>query len=105
MHEGVVTVRLDLYPDENIGSLDKKITEIFDTNKNKLLKNVFRQIVPSGAAEPLLSLLPDIDPETKVHSVTKEARRKLVDLLKSLPLTITGLMGFDRAVVADGGVH
>lgn len=28
----------------------------------------------------------------------------MVQVLKALPLTITGLMGFDRAVVADGGL-
>jgi predicted flavoprotein YhiN len=42
--------------------------------------------------------------ETKVHSVGKVARRKIVDTLKALPVTVTGLMGYDRAVVADGGV-
>jgi predicted Rossmann fold flavoprotein len=105
MHEGMVTAVVDLYPDENIGSLDKKLTGIFDANKNKLLKNVFREIVPSGAAEVLLSLVKEIDPETKVHSVTKEGRRKLVDMLKAVPLTVSGLMGYDRAIVADGGVH
>jgi predicted flavoprotein YhiN len=31
-------------------------------------------------------------------------RRALVDAFKAMPLTITGLMGFDKAVVADGGV-
>lgn len=31
-------------------------------------------------------------------------RKSIVRLLKALPITITGLMGFDRAVVADGGV-
>jgi hypothetical protein len=40
----------------------------------------------------------------KVHSITIEDRKIIVRLLKSLPLTITGLMGDDRAVVSDGGV-
>jgi predicted flavoprotein YhiN len=52
-----------------------------------------------------LSLIKDIDPDTKVHSVTKEARKKLIQTLKALPVTIIGLMGFDRAIVADGGVE
>lgn len=39
-----------------------------------------------------------------VHSVTKEDRKKIVKLLKALPVTITNLMGFERSVVADGGV-
>jgi predicted flavoprotein YhiN len=38
------------------------------------------------------------------QSITKEQRRHIADLLKALPLTIVGLMGLDRAVVADGGV-
>lgn len=42
--------------------------------------------------------------ETKVHSITKEQRRQIVNLLKGLPVTITGLMGYDRAVIADGGL-
>lgn len=28
----------------------------------------------------------------------------LAELLKALPLTVLGLMGLDRAVIADGGV-
>lgn len=104
MYEGAVSARIDLYPDENIGALDKKLTGIFDANKNKLLKNVFKEIVPSGAASVLLGLIPELDIETKVHSITKENRRKIVDLLKGISVTVSGLMGFDRAVVADGGV-
>ena len=45
-----------------------------------------------------------IDVEKKVHSVTVDERKTLVHLIKSLPVTITGLMGEDRAVVSDGGV-
>lgn len=104
MEEGSVTAMLDLYPTEDLGNLDTRITEVFDRNKNKLLRNVFRELAPPGTAEVLLSLLPSIDSEKKVHSVLKEERRELATLLKAVPLTITGLMGFERAVVADGGV-
>lgn len=102
--EGVVTAVIDLFPGMDSGALDRKITEIFDTNKNKLLKNVLKDIVPPGMSETILSLASGIDPETKVHSVTKENRKLLGALLKRLPMTITGLMGLDRAVVADGGL-
>lgn len=101
---GRVTAKIDAYPDTNLGDLEKKVIKIFDANKNKMLKNVLDEIVPHGTADAILSLLKNIDPDTKVHSVTKEARKDLVSLLKSLPVTITGLMGFDRAVVSDGGV-
>lgn len=102
--EGIVTATIDLFPGVDQGALDRKITEVFDVNKNKLLRNVLKDITPPGTSDALLTLVPSIDPETKVHSVTKEARKKLVELCKRVPLTITGLMGFDRAVVADGGL-
>ena len=104
LQEGSVTAALDVYPEQDIGTLDRKFTELFDANKNKLLKNVFKDIAPPGTSDVLLALLPHIDPDTKVHSVTKEARRQIVELLKHVPMSITGLMGFDRAVVADGGL-
>jgi predicted Rossmann fold flavoprotein len=104
LYEGVVTAKIDAYPDTNEGDLEKKIIKVFDENKNKILKNVMDELVPHGTAGAILSLLKDLDGNVKVHSVTKENRKALVNLLKGLPLTISGLMGFDKAVVADGGV-
>ena len=104
LHEGTVTARIDVFPNMDIGALDKKLTAHFDANKNKFLKNVVKEFTPSGTGEVLLTLVPSIDLEKKVHSITKEERRALVDMLKGLPVTIPGLMGLDRAVVADGGV-
>ncbi len=104
LHEGAVTAHIDLFPQTNHGDLNKKLLEVFDANKNKILKNVFGDIVPAGMTSGLLALFPLIDPNTKVHSVSKEERKILVHTLKALPLTISGLMGLDRAVVADGGI-
>jgi predicted Rossmann fold flavoprotein len=104
LHEGEVTLSIDTRPQTDLGVLDKEITLAFDVGRNRNLRNAFRSIAPEGTADAILSLLPDIDPEKKVHSVTKEERRKLAELLKALPLTVSGLMGLNRAVVADGGV-
>ncbi len=103
LHTGEVTAAIDLFPALDHGTFEKKIIAVFDVNKNKMLKNVFGEIVPKGSEEILLEYL-KIDGDTKVHSVTKEDRKKMVQQLKALPVTITGLMGFDRAVVADGGL-
>lgn len=104
LHAGEVTAQIDVHPQDDIGSLDKKITAIFDDNKNKALKTVWNQIAPVGTGNALLPLLIEIEQGIKVHSVTKEQRRQIVDLLKVLHVAITGLMGYDRAVVADGGL-
>ncbi len=104
LHEGVVTLQIDAYPQEDVGALDRRVTAVFDENKNKFLKNIWNDIAPLGTAHALLPLLKDIDPQCQVNSVTRDQRRQIVDLLKSLPVMVTGLMGYDRAVVADGGL-
>jgi predicted Rossmann fold flavoprotein len=99
-----VTIAIDAYPDTDIGALEKDIIRIFDTSKNKMIKNVADDIMPHGMADVFPMLFPHIPLEKKVHSVTKEERRLIVDTLKALPVTVTGLMGMDRAIVSDGGV-
>lgn len=100
-----VTALIDAYPDTDHGALEKKIIKVFDENKNKMLKNIFKEITPLGTSEAILSILKNINPDTKVHSVTKEERKQIVNILKALPIIITSLMGFDRAVIADGGIN
>jgi len=109
---GTVTANIDLFPSEDLGKLNRRIIDIFDNNKNKILKNVLGEIVPVGMAKGIEFLIGSgdtdvaekIDLNKQVNSVTVEERKVLVHLLKALPVTITGLMGDDRAVVSDGGV-
>ena len=105
LHNGVVTATIDVFPELDLRELDKKVTRVFDENKNKELKNSIKEIVPDGIHKGVTTLLGTmLDVSIKVHSITKEQRKKIVQVLKALPLTVEGLMGFDRAVVADGGV-
>jgi predicted Rossmann fold flavoprotein len=105
LYDGQVTAKIDAYPDTDLGALDKKLISIFDNNKNKILKNIVKEFTPEGTHKGILMLLEDkIDLEKKVHSISKDERKMIGNLLKALPLSIDGLMGFDRAVIADGGV-
>ncbi len=104
LHDGTVTATIDVVPRLDHGALDRQITDVFDKNKNRDVKNVMKLLTPTGAAASILTLLPLLSVEKKVHSVTKAERKSLVSLLKALPVTISGLMGYERAVVVDGGV-
>lgn len=105
LHGGAVTATIDAYPHTDLGALERSIIATFDKNKNKTLKNIIKELVPDGTGKGILLLLGEgLDVTKKVHSITKEERKVIVHTLKALPLTVTGLMGFDRAVVADGGV-
>jgi predicted Rossmann fold flavoprotein len=113
LRSGTVTAVIDIFPHEDLGALEHRVIATFDKNKNKMFKNVIGEIVPAGMAKGLeIFLGNDIGQtvslatllETKVHSITTENRKIIVHAIKSLPVTITGLMGEDRAVVSDGGV-
>ncbi len=104
---GTVTAVIDPFPSEDLGAFEKRIISIFDDNKNKIVKNVLSEIVPAGMAKGVEFLIGQtnlIDLNKQVNDVRVEERKKLVRLLKALTVTITGLMGDDKAVVSDGGV-
>lgn len=104
LQEGNVIAKIDLYPEMEINILDEYLRNNFDINKNKILKNVLKEILPAGSLRGISLLLSEIDLEKKIHNITKIERRKLIDVFKNLPVNITNLMGYDRAVIADGGV-
>jgi len=104
LSHGNVSAYIDMYPDTTEGLLDDRIIKIFDANKNKNLKTIIKEFVPEGMNKAIEELIDFLDIDMKVHSIKKEDRIKIVKLLKKLPMSIVGLMGYDRAVVADGGV-
>lgn len=101
---GEVTAEIDMYPDTDFADLERSILKTIDANKNKNLKNFLDALVPHGTDAGVLMLWTLSNLNIKAHSITKEDRKRLVHILKGAPLTIKGLMGYDRAVVSDGGV-
>lgn len=53
---------------------------------------------------PVVISLSGIDPEKKINGITKQERKKLVECIKAFPLTLTGLRGFNEAIITRGGV-
>ncbi|MDB5224965.1 MAG: NAD(FAD)-utilizing dehydrogenase [Candidatus Adlerbacteria bacterium] len=104
LEDGEVTAKIDMYPHTDLGSLEKNILSVIDANKNKDLVNVLDSMVPHGLDKTIASMLTLPDPHIKAHSTTVALRKQLVHLLKGAPLTVQGIMGFDRAIISDGGV-
>ncbi len=100
---GETQVSIDLLPLLDYGMLDKKLQEVFTENQNKMIKNSLSDLI-SPALAPVIIRLSIIDPEKKVNKVSREERLALVKLLKDLRLTVTGLLGVEKAVVTSGGV-
>lgn len=104
LKDGEVVAEIDMFPDTDLGLLEKKLLKTFDANKNKLLKNIIPDIVPEGMNSALEAHLTDEELLTKVHSITVDMRKYIMTFLKKMPVNIAGTMGFDRAVISDGGI-
>jgi predicted Rossmann fold flavoprotein len=104
LYGGDIQTYLDIYPNKNHKELDDLILSIFEKNKNKKLKNVLSEITQLNSFESLIEKHVPYDIETTVHSVSKEFRKSLVHLLKKIPITVTGLEGYEKSIVADGGI-
>jgi predicted Rossmann fold flavoprotein len=104
LKQGPVAAAIDLFPGVELPEVDRRVLEVFNDNKNKIVRNVVRQIAPAGMGRALAAQLPAELMEKKVNIVTQEERRTIILSAKGLPLTVTGTMGYDWAVVCDGGV-
>jgi len=102
---GPVEASIDMFPDTEENILDHRVLSLFDRNKNKILKNILPEMMDKAVAEQILTL-PDIALSDKeANAVTKDERKKLVKKMKDLSFPITGSLGFEKALIADGGVE
>ena len=53
---------------------------------------------------PIMISLSGIHPDKKVNEISKEERKFFVELIKELPMTITGTRDFKEAIITRGGV-
>ncbi len=109
IEEGELTVVVDLFKNLNEKELDAHIMNVFDQNKNKKIKNILNDVHTDGVLEEVFkdieNGLVDIDLEKNVNEVTKIERKKIVQTLKNIKLKVGGLMGYEKAIVASGGVE
>lgn len=98
-----VSFILDLKPALTMEQLERRILRDFDENRNKSLKNVIGSLYPAKLT-PVMISLSGIEPEKKIHEITKQEREVLVRLTKELTMQAAGLRGYSEAVVTQGGV-
>lgn len=94
---------IDLKPALDIDTLDKRICRDFEKYSNKEFKNSLNDLLPQKLI-PIVISLSGIDELKKVHQIKKEERRKLVEILKSLKVCISGFMPIDMAIITSGGI-
>ena len=98
-----IVLYIDLKPALTEEQLDARILRDFSKELNKHFRNALGGLLPSSLI-PVVVGLSGIDPEKPVNSITKEERKRLIRVLKGLPMHIDGTGGFEEAIVTHGGV-
>lgn len=102
--EGGATLELDILPNYDYSSLNTKLQDMFNLNRNKKVKNVLPDLVFTSLVTAL-EQVSSLDLDKEIHSFTREERLALVKQLKHLPMTVTSLLGVDQAIVTSGGIR
>ena len=97
------TLSIDLKPALDEIELDKRIQRDFKKFINKDFKNSLDDLLPKKLI-PIIIGLSNISETKKVNEITKEERKRLVELIKNLKMKVKGLRNITEAIVTAGGV-
>lgn len=100
---GEVKLSLDLLPNEDYATLNQKLQELCKVEHKKKIKNALDTLIPSSLVSALLTLA-KVDGETFCNSLTREARIELGKVIKDMSMTVTELLGVEKAIVTSGGL-
>ena len=96
-------LELDLKPALDEPELDKRLVSDFSRHANSDFVNALDDLLPKKLIEPFVDLT-GIPPRQKIHDLTRQQRRRVLELLKALPVEITGPRPVEEAIVTSGGV-
>lgn len=103
LREHPLTLHIDLKPALTEEQLDKRMLREFEANHNRQFKNAVDSLFPSKL-KPVIVELSGIQEDKKVNEVTKEERLHFVRLIKDFSMTLTGMRGYNEAIITKGGV-
>lgn len=98
-----IILSLDLKPAINDTKLEARILRDFEEEKNKKFKNSLDKLLPKKIIDYVINLS-NISPEKKVNEVTKQERKKLVNILKNMEFKIKGFRPVEEAIITSGGI-
>ena len=101
--EKELILSIDLKPALTKEQLDQRVRRDFEENKNKRFKNAVDKLFPAKL-KPVMIELCQIDPDKQVNEISREERQRSVELIKDFRMTLTGLRGYNEAIITKGGI-
>ena len=94
---------IDLKPALDEKTLDARLLSDFTAQSNRNFENALGGLLPAKMILPMLRYT-EISPTKKVHTVTREERKRLLSALKGFTLPLSGFRPIEEAIVTSGGV-
>lgn len=103
LREGNIKLIIDLKPALSIEKLELRLIRDFKEQNNKLFRNSLDNLLPKKLIEPIVEIS-NISPNKRVNEITKEERKKLINILKGITLTLREFRDIDDAIITAGGI-
>ena len=97
------TLKIDLKPALSREQLDARIIRDFDKYKKKILSNGLDDLLPKSLISVIIELS-GIEPDKEISFISREERTRLLDIIKGIPLTVSGFRPVEEAIVTSGGI-
>lgn len=94
---------LDLKPALTPEQLCERIRREFALSPDKHLPGAVRPLFPARLAEAVTELS-GLDTSRRAASFTEKEIREMAELIKNIPVTLTGTRGYNEAIITRGGI-
>lgn len=94
---------INLKPALTREQLDARLLRDFSENQNKQLKNSLDALLPKRMIEYVIEAS-GVDPYKKINEISKAERELLLKALTEFTIHISGVRGFEEAIITQGGI-
>jgi predicted Rossmann fold flavoprotein len=103
LEQGEASLQFDFFPGSEFTELDRRLNEMVQRQRGKMIGTVLEAWLPNRLVEPLLRSA-GIDPAQRGHTLTAADRKGIVHLLKGWTLGRVSGVKVERGEVTAGGV-
>jgi hypothetical protein len=96
-------LEIDMKPALSEEQLDQRLLRDFFGQQNRNLSNALSDLFPARLI-PEVIRQSGVEPDRKIRDMTREERGRMVQASKHLSYTVTGLRGFQEAIITKGGI-
>ena len=100
---GKVVLSIDFIPEVSHEQLGEQLLSECTMGRNRQIKSVIKKFLSQRLVSVFMQVL-DIEMSKRANQITKKERLLIAGRLKSFPLTVTGSLSLEEAMVTNGGI-